>query len=113
MPSTTQILYAAGMFYGVRAFLQSIFTFKFSKGYYWNSPGLPSLVVPYGEQSDFYYSGHCGFMVLMLCEFSTLKFRTPALLFWLLVLIYVAFVLLLFKVHYTIGKKNLRILKIF
>ncbi len=30
----------------------------FPEGFYWDTPGFPSLVVPYGRTSDFFFSGN-------------------------------------------------------
>ena len=60
-------------------------------------------MVPYGLTSDFYFSGHCGFMVLNIME--TITQERHYLKVWLMVLflIYLMVILLLFRVHYSIG----------
>ena len=30
---------------------------QYPTGFYWEDPGVPSLVVPYGYTSDFFFSG--------------------------------------------------------
>lgn len=64
-------------------------------------------MVPYGLTSDFYFSGHCGFMVLNIME--TITHERHYLKVWLMVsfLIYLMVILLLFRVHYSIGKPRL------
>lgn len=92
-------------FYGIRGTLQSIYTFKFSKNFFWDYPGFPSLLVSYGEQSDFYYSGHCGFIIMLGYMFTKeKKWKKTIRFFWAIGFFFVAFVLLSCNVHYSIGK---------
>ena len=63
------------MFYGIRALTQVLFKFRYPNDYTWPRTKIPSLLVPYGHQCDFYFSGHSGFMVLMICEFQRIKDR--------------------------------------
>lgn len=81
---------------------------------YWESPGLPSIMVPYGRASDFYYSGHTGFFILVIREAwvgAKLDSPTgkPGRPNWMLIgalcgcLLYMMVLILLFKVHYSIG----------
>jgi len=51
-------------FYITRGIIQSFFTFRYIRRTYWLYPGIPSVVVPYGDSADFYYSGHTGFMLI-------------------------------------------------
>jgi len=41
---------------------------KFPEGYYWEDPNFPNLAVPYSHTSDFFYSGHCGILLLFVLE---------------------------------------------
>ena len=69
------------------------------EGFYFQYPGFPSLMVPYGRASDFFFSGHCGILTLTACEWYYLKkFK----LFYpnLFALIFTAFALLAVRVHY-------------
>lgn len=105
------------VFYGSRAVIQANFKFQFPKIYFWPEPPIPSLLVPYGETSDFYFSGHCGFMTIMLCEMNRLFFNMEDTTeeeksfgkklrwFYSFGLFYVASVLLIFHGHYSIGKR--------
>ena len=103
-----------GLFYGVRGIIQGFFKFRFPEGYLWPEPPIPSLLVPYGKTSDFYFSGHCGFLTLILCELHRLnnKEEDPKhkiigrkfFLFYLGGLVYVALILLIYNGHYSIGK---------
>ena len=34
-----------------------MFVFDYPDGYFWEHPGFPSIVVPYGRSSDFFFSG--------------------------------------------------------
>lgn len=45
-----------------------IFHMRFPVGYYWSDPNFFSISVPYGRTSDFFFSGHCGF--LSICFFE-------------------------------------------
>jgi PAP2 superfamily C-terminal len=88
-------------FYAMRGFIQSIFLFRFPEKGVWDHPGIPSLSVPYGLTNDFYYSGHCGFMVMMSMEhFKMGNKKLP--IFLLISVFYVAFVLISTRIHYTI-----------
>lgn len=79
-------------------------------GGFWDFPGLPSLMVPYGLASDFYYSGHTGYFVLILreCIVSERNWIREAVIF--MCMCYMIVTVLLFKIHYAIGKlqSNLR-----
>lgn len=67
----------------------------------WDYPGIPSIVVPYGLQSDYYFSGHCGFLAMNIINQWKHGNKKRALLI-LLVLPYVAFTLIMSRIHYTI-----------
>lgn len=73
--STGRVLYATAIFYAVRGITQLFVTLRFPSGYFWNDPGFPSLVVPYGLTSDFFYSGHCGFLNLCALEWLRIGFK--------------------------------------
>lgn len=66
--STGRVIYAMAVFYLVRAVTQGLVTLRFPEGYYWSDPNVPSIVVPYGRTSDFFYSGHCGFLNICALE---------------------------------------------
>jgi len=46
---------------------------KFPDGYLWEYPGFPSLFVSYLKTNDFFFSGHVGLPILMICEFYKMK----------------------------------------
>jgi hypothetical protein len=98
------MVYTIALFYGVRAVLQGIFNFQYIEGTYWQSPGVPSLVVPYGDACDFYYSGHTGFLVLMAIMYWEWGYGLQAAICVFFVF-YVIQVLLLFRIHYSIGRE--------
>jgi hypothetical protein len=78
-----------------------MFWMPFPKYWWWMDPGFPSLVVPYGRGSDFFFSGHAGFLVVCANEWNTLgnkRLRN----FVLCVLAYTVFILLTYRVHYSI-----------
>ena len=89
------------VFYVIRAAIQKIFFLPFTEGYYWDDPGFPSLVVPYGRGSDFFYSGHTGFLVICARELHLTgypKSRNLAIV----TLIYTMLVLVVYRIHYSI-----------
>lgn len=63
------------LFYILRIPHLYIYTPKFPDGFFFEYPGFPSISVPYGRQSDFYFSGHSGIMTLMFCEWRHLGFK--------------------------------------
>jgi hypothetical protein len=89
------------LFYIVRAGIQSIWMSPFPEGYYWYSPGIPSFVVPYGRGSDFFFSGHSGFLIICACEWNKLGFKKVRN-FVLGVTAYTIMILFIYRIHYTI-----------
>jgi len=90
-----------GVFYGTRAIVQSFWTSPFPEGNWWYSPGIPSLVVPYGRQSDFFFSGHSGFLVICASEWHKLKM--PRLRNFVIgTAIYTILILIIYRTHYSI-----------
>jgi len=90
-----------GIFYVVRALVQMVWVSPFPQGFYWEAPILPSLVVPYGRGSDFFFSGHSGFLVICASEWH--KIKMPKMRnFAIGVAIYTIFVLLTYRIHYSI-----------
>lgn len=89
------------LFYGIRGVVQGFFLFRHSTGHIWSYPGVPSLSVPYGKASDYYFSGHCGFVTMMILELY--RQGCPKLsLMYACLLPYMAFVLVSARVHYSI-----------
>jgi len=89
------------LFYAVRAGIQAIWLSPFPEGYYWYSPGIPSFVVPYGRGSDFFFSGHSGFLIICACEWNKLGFKKIRN-FVLGVTAYTIMILFIYRIHYTI-----------
>ena len=58
--TTWRLFICMCLFYSVRAIIQQIFLVEIPEGYNWAYPGVLSIFVPYGETSDFFYSGHVG-----------------------------------------------------
>ena len=54
----------------------------------------------YGRQSDFFWSGHVGFMMLCARELWDLKFKKTCAIA-VFVALFEAFTLICFRVHYT------------
>lgn len=95
------LIYVIGIFYGVRAIVQANFRMRFPEGGIWDYPGIPSLTVPYGLTRDFYFSGHCGFLAMnAYIMYRDGRKKTFALLCG--AICYVGFVLVLFRIHYSI-----------
>jgi len=90
-----------GLFYVVRALVQQVWVSPFPEGYYWEAPLLPSLVVPYGRGSDFFFSGHSGFLVICASEWHKIK-MSKMRNFSICVAIYTIFILLTYRIHYSI-----------
>lgn len=88
-------------FYVIRAICQLLVQMRYPDGFYWNYPGFPSFVVPYGRSSDFFFSGHCGFLMICTLEWHSLKKYKMC---WITLGIncYMAFVMLIFRIHYAI-----------
>jgi len=98
---TSRLVMSQAIFYATRAILQKVYFSPFPDLYYWGTPIIPSLVVPYGKGSDFFFSGHAGFLVLCANEWHQLgkkKHRNYAIF----VLLFTIFVLFTFRIHYSI-----------
>eukprot|EP00743_Colponemidia_sp_Colp-15_P012640 GILK01014457.1.p1 GENE.GILK01014457.1~~GILK01014457.1.p1 ORF type:complete len:286 (+),score=20.05 GILK01014457.1:64-921(+) len=89
------------LFYTLRYITQNVFTMRYPEGYVWAYPGFPSLTVPYGPSNDFFFSGHVGFSTLAALEFKERKMR-KCFIFGCFVLLVEAFVMIIFRGHYTI-----------
>jgi len=98
---TGRILISITIFYVTRSLVQLMSFQPIPKGYYWESPGFPSFVAPYGRTTDFFFSGHSGFLVLMGNEWKRCGYKKVHKLI-MLNLIYTIFVLLSCQGHYSI-----------
>jgi len=98
---TIRIVFSLAVFYLTRALIQSMFWSPFPPMFYWYDPGVPSLVVPYGRGSDFFFSGHSGFLVLCANEWHKIGIKKMRN-FVILVLGYTIFTLLVYRIHYSI-----------
>lgn len=101
--NNARILYAAGIFYCSRALCQALFLFQFPMGFSFEDPNFFSLMVPYGTTSDFYFSGHCGIVLLINVELSHLGYKYLSA-FNFVFLAYMIAVMLGTRGHYSIGK---------
>eukprot|EP01017_Pseudomicrothorax_dubius_P010018 TRINITY_DN1352_c0_g1_i1.p1 TRINITY_DN1352_c0_g1~~TRINITY_DN1352_c0_g1_i1.p1 ORF type:complete len:302 (-),score=20.12 TRINITY_DN1352_c0_g1_i1:145-1050(-) len=99
--NSMRFVFSALLFYGIRAILMGFSLFTFPAGYVWDDPGVPSIVVPYGRTSDFFFSGHCGFLVICAAENFTIGLRWFG---WLThcINVYMALIMLICRIHYTI-----------
>ena len=100
----TRIIWVLAAFYLLRAVIQKIFLFPFPVGLKWTKPSIPSLLVDYHHTNDFYFSGHCGFLTIMVLECWKAGRPVWGIFLTLCGLAYVSFVLILLRVHYSIGK---------
>lgn len=89
------------LFYVIRGIHLYFFRLKFPAGFYFPYPGFPSLTVPYGRESDFFFSGHCGMLTICMKELSKEKFNTLKIIN-LFAIIWTAFSLVCLRVHYFI-----------
>ena len=55
--------------YILRLFCLNVFAMEIPDGYFWESPGLLSLTVPYGWTNDFFFSGHVASSTFALLEY--------------------------------------------
>jgi len=90
-----------GLFYGFRAWLQSVFFMRIPEDYIWEYPGFFSIGVEYFPKNDFFYSGHIGVAMICLLEFKEdkLKFMTT---YAIVAICMNFFVLLVTRSHYSI-----------
>jgi len=74
---------------------------KFPDNYLWGYPGFPSIMVSYFKTNDFFYSGHCGLPIVLLCEFNHLGMKLMQA-FCIFTFIFECFTMLVLRGHYTI-----------
>lgn len=74
---------------------------KFPEGILWGYPGFPSLMVSYLQTNDFFYSGHCGLPILLLCEYRLLGMKFLSF-FCIFTFFIEAFAMITLRGHYTI-----------
>ena len=98
-----RIIYAVAIFYGIRAVCQSLFLFQYSDIWLFDDPGFFSIIVPYGKASDFYFSGHSGFLLISTFELIHMKMVGLAFLNFLSML-YTGWMLVATRAHYSIGR---------
>jgi len=99
---TARIVFTILIFYGVRAVFQAWFLFQFPQHMIFDDPGYPSLMVPYGVTSDFYFSGHCGFLLIICLEMYHEGYKKLVLLHCFM-LTFMATLLIFTRGHYSIG----------
>ena len=98
--TTGRMFYCFILFYLIRFVTQKLITFEFTSGYLWSYPGFPSLIVPYGQDNVFFFSGQVGFLMIIGCENWAIGMK------WLFTLsmigeIYLIFILLSYQLHYS------------
>jgi hypothetical protein len=98
---SSRLIVSVIIFYVTRAFVQSLWFSPYTKGFWWYDPGFPSIVVPYGRGSDFFFSGHIGFVTICASEWYAYGKKVMV---YILTLggLYTAFILIAYQVHYSI-----------
>jgi len=99
--SNCRLFVSMVFFYASRAIFQNILKLGFPEGYLWSYPGISSVVVGYGKFSDFFFSGHAGFLLIAALELKANGFK-KAYRVTVAILIYMIFVLLIFRIHYAV-----------
>ena len=89
------------LFYGVRGILQQVVRMCNPDHVYFPDPGVPSAVVSYVQGSDYFFSGHCGFPIVIACEYYLMK-KFKFVWFCIFVSIWEGFLMLNSREHYTI-----------
>ncbi len=97
-----RIFYSIMLFYIIRAICQANFLFQYPKDNLFMDPGFFSLFVPYGQTSDFYFSGHSGFLFMTTLELIQMKWVLLAFCNFLSTL-FTAWMLTATQGHYSIG----------
>jgi hypothetical protein len=106
LAKSARIIYLTLFFYTIRGICQGLFMFQYPKDWIFDDPGVFSLMVPYQKASDFYYSGHSGFLMMSTLEFIQMRMVSVAFLNFLLML-FTGWMLITTRAHYTIGTKRL------
>lgn len=86
---------------GILAIRQNVMKFPYPANLAWRSPGFFSITVPYDHTRDFFFSGHCGGLSVVVSEMFTLGLIKTGV-FSVLALLYMANMLMTTEVHYSI-----------
>ena len=89
------------LFYSIRGIIQQLLILDCPELLYFKYPNFPSIVVGYVQGSDFFFSGHCGFPIVVMMEFIWLK-KFYFAGFCAFVTIFEAFLMFNCREHYTI-----------
>ena len=92
---------AFGLFYALRALTQAVFIMRPPDGYIWGNPGLPSLMVPTGKTTDFFFSGHVGYCLIAAMEFHALGWKRMWA-FCAITTLFESLVMIVLRGHYSI-----------
>jgi len=87
--------------YAIRSLFQTIFQMRLPPHRQWEYPGVPSLVVPYDETYNFFYSGHIGCTSLMALEYRLTKYYKLSYMM-IFVIVFEVYVLTTMECHYGI-----------
>lgn len=74
---------------------------RFPEGYLWEYPGFPSLVVSYLKTNDFFFSGHVGLPIIIICELYKMK-KFIMIYFTVFTLFLEFFTMIALRGHYSI-----------
>ena len=81
--------------------MKKIMTMPFESYTVWQSPGFPTWTVAYDHTSDYFFSGHTGTLVILYLEVKNLNLPKIVQYYFILCIIYIIFMLLVARVHYT------------
>lgn len=74
---------------------------QFPEGYLWENPGFPTLTISYLRTSDFFFSGHVGFPIIMAAECYKLNKKFIMMICFFTCLVE-AFTMVVTRGHYII-----------
>ena len=89
------------LFYGIRGVVQEIIRMCWPDNVHFPNPGFPSVVVSYVQGTDFFFSGHCGFPIVVGFEFALMK-KYKFTVFCIFVMLWEGFLMINSREHYTI-----------
>lgn len=99
--SDLRLFAAMLIFYGLRMLIQTSFEMRTPPGYIWPDGLIPSLFVPAGRTTDFFYSGHVGCCLIAFLEARRARCRLLEA-YCLLSIFFQTFVMLALRGHYSI-----------
>jgi hypothetical protein len=98
-----RLIVAILSFYIFRGGVQALFAMKYPEGYLWEYPNFPSVTISYLKTSDFFFSGHIGFPIIIALECYNLN-KLYMVAFCIFTCFDVAFTMIVTRGHYTIDQ---------